>query len=177
MDNEEFQALVTSQIAENERTLNEQLKTTLTLQRKIKVDQTKAQFSAPADKRGIGFITDLQFDIQDFAGSLRGLVSEDGVKLDIEAYKDKYSEFVDSCIVFSNKLDRKLTKEAEAYWLANVSPHGWLTEKFYNQAEVFERASLDNKPFWLEEELPVEKKLSKLRFAEKEARFSKQQKK
>ena len=69
---------------------------------------------------------------------------------------------------------RKNAKEIEAYYVANNSQYGWSTEKFYNQGDHFKTSSEKNEPWYEKEELSVEKKLTKLRAAEKEAKLHKQ---
>ena len=82
----------------------------------------------------------------------------------------KFKEFGEFCLRFANMRSRKNQKEVEAYKLANRSQYGWLTEKFYRQGELFEKDSGES---WYEtDDLAADKKLSMLRTAEREAKYS-----
>ena len=69
---------------------------------------------------------------------------------------------------------RKNAKEIEAYHVANNSQYGWSTEKYYNQEDKFKTSGGRSEPWYEKDELTVEKKLTKLRAAEKEAKLHKQ---
>ena len=71
--------------------MEEKMKATLELQKKIKVDQVKQLFKSPADKRGVGFLTDLDFDVDDFCARVKALLPEDNGKVTInEDNSDKF---------------------------------------------------------------------------------------
>lgn len=84
--------------------------------------------------------------------------------------EEKFKEFGKFCLRFANMRSRKNSREIEAYKLANRSQYGWLAEKFYRQGELFEKDSGES---WYEtDELTADKKLSMLRTAEREAKYS-----
>ena len=145
----------------------------LRFSREMMIEQAKSKFKAPADKRAIGYLMEEEFDLKDLLGGLGWVIEEDETLLAPEDNADAYKKFAWLVLNSVNMRCRKNGKEIEAYHVANNSQYGWSTEKFYNQGDTFTKVS--DKPWYEEEELSIEKKLSKLRAAEKEAKHHKQE--
>ena len=140
--------------------------------REMMIEQAKSKFKAPADKRAIGYLMEEEFDLKELLAGLCLVTGEDDNLLAVAENVDSYRKFAELAVISINMRCRKNGKEIEAYHVANNSQYGWSTEKFYNQGDSFKKNS-DN-PWYEEEELSVEKKLTKLRAAEKEAKHHKQ---
>ena len=143
----------------------------LRFSREMMIEQAKSKFKAPADKRAIGYLMEEEFDLKELIDGLGWVVGENNTLLAVEGNADAYKKFAQLALTSVNMRARKNGKEIEAYHVANNSQYGWSTEKFYNQADTFKKVS--DTPWYEEDELPVEKKLTKLRAAEKEAKHHK----
>lgn len=146
---------------------------TLKFSREMLIEQAKAKFRAPADKRGMGYLMEEEFDLKDLGAKLEKIMNEDTLS-EVANNEEKFKEFGEFVIRYTNMRSRKNAKEIEAYHVANNSQYGWSTEKFYNQGDKFKTISEKNEPWYEKEELSIEKKLTKLRAAEKEAKLHKQ---
>ena len=49
----------------------------LSLSRKMQIEQRKNSFKTAADRRGVGFIMDLQFDLADFQNAFSKLLDDE----------------------------------------------------------------------------------------------------
>lgn len=142
---EEFIAKVFLQ----QKLLNDQeQKENVRLARQMKIQQETYKYSRPADKRAMKFILvgnltfhydsesifnccqDLQFDMADMFHQFSTLLQEDGVtRKDVQGSEEAFANYADFMVTWGNMMHRKLTNEAESYYVANVSKGGWATEK------------------------------------------------
>ena len=137
------------------------------LARKLKIDTEKAKYEKPQDKRAVGFLMDSKYDVEDLMENIRGLFNEEGALLgDNTAAKDKALEFL---VGWGDMRNKKLSKEREAYEIANRSRYGWLTEKFFRQEEIFKK---EGDEWWKAEEATPAEKVTRLYKAENKARLS-----
>ena len=137
------------------------------LARKLKIDTEKAKYEKPQDKRAVGFLMDSKYDVEDLMENIRGLFNEEGALLgDNTAAKDKALEFLAG---WGDMRNKKLSKEREAYEIANRSRYGWLTEKFFRQEEIFKK---EGDEWWKAEEATPAEKVTRLYKAENKARLS-----
>ena len=174
MDEAAMKAFVDAELAKQRKALMQEMRMSDAFNRSLKIEQTKAMFKNPADKRGIGYLIDEEFDWKDFSKALANVSNGKDEMIDVGTNQEKFKEFVEFCITFGNMRERKNSKEIEAYKVANKSQYGWLTEKFYRQGELFEKDVGDK---WYEkEELAADKKLALFRGAEREAKYSQQKK-
>ena len=163
---------VTVMIEESNRARDEQWRQFLLtskadkiLARKLKVDQEKAKFEKPQDKRAVGFLMDSKFDNEDLLDSIRGCFSEDGELSDNKLAADQALKFI---VDWGDMRSKKLAREHESYDVANRSRFGWSTEKFYRQEDIFKK---EDDEWWKSEELTPAEKLIKFNKAETKARF------
>ena len=141
-------------------------KQTIELTRKLRIDQKKAAFKNASDKRAIGFLYDVKFDMEDFLAKFKKVIDEDDNVVDVRNNVENVKKFLDFCTGFGNMFNRKINKEIEAYEVAKTSKFGWLAEKYYRQSEVFNDFDPEKQP-WFERQEPSADE--KLRQAEKQA--------
>ena len=96
---------------------------------KMKIEQEKVKYKDPAGKRGVEFVMNCQFDLEELLNNLTPLFSEDGtLKDEMTNEKDEFIRFVRDWGVAR---ERRNTDEREAYAIGNRSRHGWLTERYF----------------------------------------------
>ena len=163
---------VADMIAESNRERDEQWRQLLQtskadkiLARKLKIDQEKAKYDKPQDKRAVGFIMDAKFDNEDLMDLIRGCFSEDGELTDNKLAADKALKFI---VEWGEMRSKKLAREQESYDVANRSRYGWLTEKCYRQEDIFKK---EDDEWWKSEDLTPAEKSLKFSKAETKARF------
>ena len=147
------------------------------LSRKLRVDQKKAGFKNAADKRAVGFLYDLKFDVEDFFLNYKKVLNQDEQLLDVAENAEEVKKFLEFAEKFGNMLNRKITKEVEAYQVAKSSRYGWLAEKFFRQSETFSDFDTDAQKWYEVDEPSADDKVKKLRQAEKQAALELRQKK
>ena len=177
---EAFQAQVTAKvILEMEKKQEAERRSELELSRKLRIDQEKSKFRQPADKRAVGFLMEMQFDMKDFLQSFSKLFTEGEEMKPIATNVEAVEAFVKKCSGFGNKMNRKLARELEAYNVANTSRYGWGAEKFYRQEDLFSKVGVtEDKSNWYEkDEISPEEKVKKLRNAERQVALNNKQKK
>ena len=152
-------------------------KQTIELTRKLRIDQKKAAFKNASDKRAIGFLYDVKFDMEDFLAKFKKVIDEDDNVVDVRNNVENVKKFLDFCTGFGNMFNRKINKEIEAYEVAKTSKFGWLAEKYYRQSEVFNDFDPEKQPWFERQEPSADEKVKKLRQAEKQAAFASRQKK
>ena len=169
MDAKTVQWIVDQALAEQQKKFTEQLKEMNAFQRKLKIEQMKASYKSPADKRAVGYLADEDFDWKDFSEALQA-ITENGELLDVGTHAQEFAKFGEFCFRFATMRSRKNLKESEAYKVANESRYGWMTEKFYRQGEIFQKETDD---VWFEnDDLTTEEKLDSFRQAEKCAKLA-----
>ena len=163
---------VTAMIEESNRVRDEQWRQLLQtskadkmLARKLKIDQEKAKFDKPQDKRAVGFLMDAKFDNEDLMDSIRGCFSEDGELSDNKMAADNALKFI---VEWGEMRSKKIAREQESYDVANRSRFGWLTEKCYRQEDIFKK---EDDEWWKSEDLTPAEKSVKFNKAETKARF------
>ena len=169
MDAKTVQWIVDKALAEQQKQFTEQFKEISVFQRKMKIDQMKASYKSPADKRAVGYLAEEEFDWKDFSDALQAITENDEL-LDVRTHAQEFARFGKFCLKFTNMRWRKNQKELEAYKVANKSPYGWMTEKFYRQEELFQKETDEH---WFEkDDLNTEEKVALFRQAEKDAKFA-----
>ena len=73
MDEAAVKAIVDQALAEQQKILTKQFQQSTSFNRNIKVEQLKASFKNPADKRAIGYLVDEEFDWKDFTNTLEAI--------------------------------------------------------------------------------------------------------
>ena len=177
---EAFQAQVAAKvILEIEKKQEAEKNNDLQLTRKLRIDQEESKFRQPADKRAIGFIMDLQYDMKDFMQSYTKLFTEGEELKPVANNVEAIEAFVKKCSSFGNKINRKLAKEMEAYNVANTSRYGWAAEKYFRQEDLFNKTGvMQEESKWYEkDDVSPEEKVKKLRNAERQVALSIKQKK
>ena len=87
-----------------------------------------------------------------------------------EDNKDKVDAFLRFFVQFGNQRVRKTKREIESYEIANSSTLGWLTEKCFNQQNMFQSGLREGCSKWFENpEEPPAKKVKRLYEAERAA--------
>ena len=126
--------MVYKALADQTKQMTQMLVKLTSFNRNIKIEQLKATFKNPADKRAVDYLVDEEFDWRDFINALSD-ITQDNKLLDVENHSESFKEFGEFCIRFANMRHRKNTKEVEAYKLANRSQFSWMTEKYYHQGD------------------------------------------
>ena len=179
-DLEAFQAQVAAKVMlDLEKKQEAERQNDLELSRKLRIDQEKSKFRQPADKRAVGFIMELQYDMKDFMQSFTKLFTEGEELKPIANNVEAVEAFVKKCSGFGNKMNRKLSREMEAYNVANTSRYGWAAEKFFRQEDLFSKTGvMQEETKWYEkDEVSPEEKVKKLRNAERQVALVNKQKK
>ena len=145
------------------------------MSRKASIENRKREFSRPEDKRTVGFICNINFDLEDFCEKFKELLDENQDIKDVTTNKDNVTKFLKYCVTFGDKMSKKFNKEFESYQVANNSRGGWGTEKFFRQGEMFDR-SLKEKSWMDREEEGSEEKAQRLRNAERQAAIERKEK-
>ena len=169
MDAKTVQWIVDKALAKQQKQFAEQFKEMHVFRRKMQIEQRKASYKSPADKRAVGYLADEEFDWKDFSDALQAITENDEL-LDVGTHAQEFARFGEFCLRFANMRSRKNQKELEAYKAANKSPYGWMTEKFYRQGELFQK---ETDELWFEkDDLNTEEKVDLFRQAEKDAKFA-----
>lgn len=169
MTKEQVDAMIMESNRERDEKWRQLLQTTRAdklLARKMKIDQEKAKYDKPQDKRAVGFLMDSKFDNEDLMDSIRGLFDENGQLKDNIVAKD---QALQNLVDWGEMRSKKLAREQESYDVANRSRYGWLTEKFYRQEDIFKKESDE---WWKSEDTSSADKLVKFSKAETKARFA-----
>ncbi len=114
------------------RAIREANKASLKFSQKMKIEQEKTKYKDPASKRGVAFVMECQFGLQELLEHLSPLFNEEGTLLDDKTQdKDQFIRFVRD---WGIKRERANKEERESYAIGNRSRHGWLTEKYYRSS-------------------------------------------
>ena len=152
-----------------------EMKEYIEMSRKASIEIRKREFSRPEDKRAVGFISDINYDLEDFFTKVKELlvnvdnIKEDPEVVDVTENKDKVTSFIKYCVKYGAKMSRKYNREFEDYQVANNSRGGWGTAKFFRQGELFDRSLKEKSWLEKEEEEGSEEKAKRLRNAERQA--------
>ena len=170
----QVKALVVLEREKEKEKQKEELKDYVAMSRKASIELRKSKFKEPQDKRAVGFISELRYDVEDFENLFKDLLDDNKEFVDFNENKEKVTQFLKSCATFGHKLNKKLEREYEAYKVANNSDLGWSTEKFYRQGAFFEDSLKDNNSSWLEKDEveSAEDKLKRFRNAERQAKMA-----
>ena len=118
-----------------------------------KMVQEVKKFKSPAAKKAMSFLLLLDGD-----GNLISLEKEN---------KDEVDAFLKFFVQFGNQRVRKTKREIESYEIANSSAHGWLTERCYNQQNLFQCGLSQGSSNWYDtSDEPPAKKAKRLFDAE-----------
>ena len=171
----EMLAQVKALMVLNQEKQKEELKDYVEMSRRASIEIRKSKFKEPQDKRAVGFISDLSYEVEDFETRFKVLLADNEKDIrDIDEIKEEAKEFLKYCVSFGHRLNKKLEREYESYKVANNSSGRWKTEKFYAQGAIFDDSLKDNGTSWLEkdEKESAEDRLKRFRNAERQAKFA-----
>ena len=78
--------------------LHQSRRAAVTFARNLRLEQEKATFSDPADKRAVEFILDSQHDLEDFFDQIRHFVDEEGKVVRLrDSERDRLEGFISWC--------------------------------------------------------------------------------
>ena len=78
--------------------LHQSRRAAVTFARNLRLEQEKASFSDPADKRAVEFILDSQHDLEDFFDQIRHFVDEEGKVVRLrDSERDRLEGFISWC--------------------------------------------------------------------------------
>ena len=97
-------------------------KQTIELTRKLRIDQKKAAFQNASDKRAIGFLYDVKFDMEDFLANFKKVIDEDDNVVDVMDYVENLKKFLDFCTGFGNMFNQKIKKDRGMHTLFETFP-------------------------------------------------------
>ena len=83
MNDEQVRKIVNEALAAQQKLFTQQIQQSTMFNRNIKIEQLKAEFKNPADKRAIGYLADEEFDWKDFINALSD-ITQDNKLLDVE---------------------------------------------------------------------------------------------
>ena len=143
--------------------LKEMNETGIKYAQKMRIEQEMSKYKDPASKRGVQFIMGCQFDLENLLSLITPLFDEEGALL--ENKHEEKDIALRAIRDWGIDREKKNRTEREAYAMSNRSRHGWLTEKFFRQDDIFlgegeERA-----------ELTASEKVSRFRAAEAQAKY------
>ena len=159
----------------------EEMKEYIDMSRKASIEIKKREFHRMEDKRAVGFICDLNYDLEDFFTKTKELLTNVGDAdnepqvVDVAENKDKTTAFIKYCVAFGAKMSKKLNRQFESHQIANNSRGGWATVDFFHQSDLFDN-NLKEKSWLDREEEGSEEKAKRLRNAERQAALDQKEK-
>ena len=159
----------------------EEMKEYVAMSRKASIEIKKREFHRTEDKRAVGFICDINYDLEDFFSKTKELLTNVGDEdnepqvVDVAANREKVTDFIKYCVAYGAKLSKKYNREFESYKVANNSRGGWTTVDFFHQSDLFDK-SLKEKSWLDREEEGSEEKAKRLRNAERQAALDQKEK-
>ena len=160
----------------------EEMKEYIAMSRKASIEIKKREFHRPEDKRAVGFICDVNYDLEDFFAKTKEMLTNVGANdgnepqvIDVAANPEKVTEFIKYCVGYGDKLSKKYNREFESYQVANSSRGGWKTVDFFHQSDLFDK-SLNEKSWLDREDEGSEEKAKRLRNAERQAALDQREK-
>ena len=135
--------------------------------------QETTKYKTPGDKKAVEYLMEEMFDLKEMHSALNLITPDDPAQPVITAAN---CQMVESTIKFMvDHLQMRLRKrsfEEESYRIARESTFGWRTEKKFRKDPIFLEENLDDDSLWYQKpELSKEKKLEKLRTAERDVKF------
>ena len=180
MNAEQMEAMMKAQVQAMVQLELEKKGGAVELSRKLVIDQAKAKYKTPADKRAVGFLLEMQYDLTDFHESFKSLLDTEGNLKDVAANADAVQKFLKQVPVYGNKVYRKITREVESYNIANTSRFGWASEKMFRQEDTFvnNEGLLAEPVKWYEQDdISKDDKVKKLHRAERQVALTLKSKK
>ena len=158
------QNLLEKQQDENKKTLQKEME----ILQQNQIAKEVKKFKSPAAKKAMGYMLDTKKDWDYCMKQFATLLDGDGNLVPVnEDNKDKVDAFLRFFVQFGNQRVRKTKREIESYEIANSQTHGWLTEKCYNQQNLFQSGLREGCSKWFENpEEPPAKKAKRLFDAE-----------
>ena len=159
----------------------EEMKDYIDMSRKASIEIKKRDFHRMEDKRAVGFICDLNYDLEDFFAKTKELLTNVGDAdtepqvVDVAENKEKTTDFIKYCVAFGAKMSKKLNRQYESHQVANNSRGGWATVNFFHQSDLFDK-NLKEKSWLDREEEGSEEKAKRLRNAERQAALDQKEK-
>ena len=147
-------------------------------ERAAEVERATKRYTSLGDKRTVGFLADLQLDINEREeafkdlSSIRRIDRETGepgpINWDKRENLEKISQFLDFMNDDIIRAQRKVTDLLDQYAIARDSRQGWKTVQQFKKSRTFDHFG-DGTSSWEEKELTHDEKDEKFRKAEKDA--------
>ena len=148
-DQEQLSQAMLAQIeamwAMKEAKQREEMKEYIAMSRKASIEIKKREFHREEDRRAVGFICDVNYDLEDFFSKTKELLTNvgdpdnDPEVIDVTENKEKVTDFIKYCVAFGAKTSKKYNREFESYRVANSSRGGWATVDFFHQSDLFDK--------------------------------------
>ena len=100
MNDEQVRKIVDEALAAQQKMFIQQVQQSTMFNRTIKVEQMKAKFKNPADKRAIGYLADEEFDWKDFGNAMAAITADDQL-LPVQENLEKFKGFGEFCLKFA----------------------------------------------------------------------------
>jgi hypothetical protein len=141
--------------------------------RDLKIVQETAKYKSPADKKAVEYLMEENFDLKEMHSALNLITPDDPAQPIVTAANCHVVESTIKFMVDHLQMRlRKRTFEEESYRIARESTFGWRTEKKFRKDPIFIEDNFDDDSLWYQKpELSKEKKLEKLRIAERDVKF------
>ena len=83
-----------------QKLFTQQIQQSTMFNRNIKIEQLKAEFKNPADKRAIGYLADEEFDWKDFNNAMKSITANDQL-LPVQEHVEQFKAFGEFCLKFA----------------------------------------------------------------------------
>ena len=103
MNDEQIRKIVNEALAAQQKLFTQQIQQSTMFNRNIKIEQLKAEFKNPADKRAIGYLADEEFDWKDFRNAMTAItvITVDDQLLPVQENVEKFAAFGEFCLKFA----------------------------------------------------------------------------
>ena len=137
------------------------------------IKQEQDTYKSPSDKRAVGYLLEEQFDLKELYNALDAITPEDGSKPVVTAQNVSVIENTLSiCVSHLQKRIRARRAEEEAYKVSRDSVYGWKAVKEFERGGLFDDEEFGSEtPIWQKPDLSMDKKLEKMKQADREAKF------
>ena len=100
MNDKQVRKIVNEALAAQQKLFTQQIQQSTMFNRNIKIEQLKAEFKNPADKRAIGYLADEEFDWRDFRNAMTSITADDKL-LPVQENVEKFAAFGEFCLKFA----------------------------------------------------------------------------
>jgi len=141
--------------------------------RDLRINQEKAKYKAPADKKAVEYLVEEDFDLRELYSLVSSVTPDDNTLPVVTAANCRLVEATLQGVVSHLQMRmRKRKCEEESYRIARESTFGWKTEKMFRKDPIFDEGDYDDDTAWWQKpELSKEKKKEKLKNAESQVKF------